>query len=394
MMFDIHRRDKMFYLREFHKARNVSGVFSGLINITLFFLFVIASIRPVSAELQRESPLSNFVVYLPIVFKPDLTPIPFNKYAPATNTMGLSLNPILSWTKSPNSTRYEYCLDTSNDGVCSDWISTGTNNYAGLWGLQHGTTYYWQVRAWNGTIGPTYANGSLSQFWSFKTIQERLVVFEGFLRPTCGICQRASIAIDQLASAFSTEPVVFIEYDVDGSSNGREDRWWNAYRYGGGEGSVFLPLAMIDSGNQISNGEVDFKNVYSDMVNVSLLRPPKVDISASWRLSTDEIETTIDITNFSAINLSYDNQATIFMIVYENNRVGLTDRYVRSVVREEITNLAPGANANFILTTNELVVDDWNNIDVIVLADYISDSIPYYNKFDTLQAVIAIKITQ
>jgi hypothetical protein len=35
--------------------------------------------------------------------------------------------------------------------------------------LQPNTTYYWQVRAWNNTSGPTYADGASTAFWAFVT---------------------------------------------------------------------------------------------------------------------------------------------------------------------------------------------------------------------------------
>jgi hypothetical protein len=38
-----------------------------------------------------------------------------------------------------------------------------------LSGLHPKTTYYWQVLAWNGSLGPTYADGSSTAFSSFTT---------------------------------------------------------------------------------------------------------------------------------------------------------------------------------------------------------------------------------
>jgi hypothetical protein len=99
-----------------------------------------------------------------------MVPGAFNKNAPANGTTRATLSPILSWNVSSNATEYEYCFDTTNDGNCSSWISTGTNNYAGLRGLEPATTYYWQVRSWNGSYGPTYANGSADAYWSLTTL--------------------------------------------------------------------------------------------------------------------------------------------------------------------------------------------------------------------------------
>lgn len=121
---------------------------------------------------EKESDTDNLQnkVYLPIIWRTSYSPSNFNKFSPTNGSTGISLNPILSWNQTTPVTRYEYCYDTTNDGTCSTWISTGTNTYASLSGLQEGATYYWQVRAWNGTYGPTYANGSASAYWSFTTL--------------------------------------------------------------------------------------------------------------------------------------------------------------------------------------------------------------------------------
>ena len=119
---------------------------------------------------NKEQTQALFNGYLPLILNGLPAPSQFNKNAPANGSTGVSLSPVLSWNASTNATKYEYCYDTTNDGSCSNWISTGNDTYVGLWGLQQGTTYYWQVRSWNGTYGPTYANGSASAYWSFTTV--------------------------------------------------------------------------------------------------------------------------------------------------------------------------------------------------------------------------------
>jgi hypothetical protein len=78
----------------------------------------------------------------------------------------------LDWDASSGATtyetRYEYCYDTTDDGDCSAWVSTGTSTLKELSGLRSSTTYYWQVRA-NSGIVTTYANGSSTAYWSFST---------------------------------------------------------------------------------------------------------------------------------------------------------------------------------------------------------------------------------
>ncbi len=49
--------------------------------------------------------------------------------------------------------RYEYCYDTTNDGKCSNWVSTGVNRGIGLPTLQSSTTYYCRSGRGTGHMG-------------------------------------------------------------------------------------------------------------------------------------------------------------------------------------------------------------------------------------------------
>ena len=95
-------------------------------------------------------------------------PEPFSKSNPSSGATNQPVNITLDWDNSTGAKSYQYCFDTSNDGGCSTWISTGTVTSANLSGLAYNTTYYWQVRAINDE-GTTYANGSIGNFWNFTT---------------------------------------------------------------------------------------------------------------------------------------------------------------------------------------------------------------------------------
>lgn len=174
--------------------------------------------------------------------------------------------------------------------------------------------------------------------------------------------------VDQLAREYAVQPVVFLEQDLDHLLGDRYGRWWKAY---GGGGSVTLPLVMVDSGNQISNGRVDFYSTYKAMVDAALARPPQAEIEFSSQRSGDTLDFNIQLTNLSGVTLSYSsNWATVHAIVYEDAHVGVTDRIVRAAVFTRISPaLAHGETRTFTLRT-ELSGVDWNKIHPIVLVDY------------------------
>jgi hypothetical protein len=196
----------------------------------------------------------------------------------------------------------------------------------------------------------------------------------------------AGQAVDALALEYAGQPVVFIEYDVDSQDAqvmARGQRWWDAYQAGG---SVYLPLVMVDSGNQFSNGVVN-SDVYRNMIDTSLARPPQVEISAYWERTGDAAGFTIQVTNLSDVTLSSANKATVWGIVYEDTHVANTDHYVRAVASTAISSLAPAATATYDLQTADLTGVDWSKLHYVALVDYRPD--PSARPYDTLQAVVA-----
>lgn len=162
-----------------------------------------------------------FMEFLPLIMNGNPPASNFNKNAPANGSTGVSLSPVLSWTVSPNATEYEYCFDTSNDGTCSNWISAGINNYVGLWALQPATTYYWQIRAWNGPYGPTYANSSASSYWSFTT----LVVFPGAFNKNLPPNGSTEVSLSPVLSWNLSTNTTKYEYCYDTTNDGTCSNW-------------------------------------------------------------------------------------------------------------------------------------------------------------------------
>lgn len=104
-------------------------------------------------------------------------PQAFDKLSPANSASGKLTTLRLSWESSPNAASYEYCYDTINDNLCSNWQSVGSDTSAWLMDLKTSTTMYWHVRAVN-SQGATYSNGNSSAFWSFTTAS---TIYEVFL---------------------------------------------------------------------------------------------------------------------------------------------------------------------------------------------------------------------
>ncbi len=93
----------------------------------------------------------------------------FGKSQPGNGATSQPSSPVLSWGTASGATDYEYCLDTSNNGVCdTSWTSTGNTTSIAVTGLSASTPYSWHVRAVNGA-GATYAESAQAAFWTFTT---------------------------------------------------------------------------------------------------------------------------------------------------------------------------------------------------------------------------------
>jgi len=177
---------------------------------------------------------------------------------------------------------------------------------------------------------------------------------------------------------------VFVEYDVDSAAyNTRRSRWWTAH----GGGSVSLPMTMVDSGHEFSNGVVD-ASVYQGMVDRALARPPQAALTATQTRIGNQVQFSVQVQNLSGVTLSSSNSATVWGIVYEDIRVANTNRYVRAAVSTGISNLANNATGTFTLQTGDLTGVNWNNLHYIALAEYRPGGSS--GAYDMLQAALAL----
>ncbi len=94
-----------------------------------------------------------------------LPPADFGKSSPANGATGQATSLTLSWNATSPVTYYQYCYSTASG--CSNWTNAGNVTSVTISNLAGTSTYFWQVRAWNGTGGPTAANGGA--YWSFTT---------------------------------------------------------------------------------------------------------------------------------------------------------------------------------------------------------------------------------
>ncbi len=158
--------------------------------------------------------------------------------------------------------------------------------------------------------------------------------------------------VDQLAKDYTNKTVVFLEYDINDKSHPRVGRWWAA---SGITDTAPLPFIIVDSGLQVSNGSVDFYNVYKSMIDIELSRSPKGKIEAyAWR-TNDKVKFKIIVANLTNDKIGlFDNFGEVFGVVYEYTDIGMTDGYVREVAYSVI-GLEPGTTRTFSIETQDLI---------------------------------------
>lgn len=213
--------------------------------------------------------------------------------------------------------------------------------------------------------------------------EERLGVFEFFVRGGGTYCRLAAPSVSTLQAEMAGRAVL-LEYAYDSFSSGRVDRWWAAYH---GPSQVYLPLVMVGSGLEVSQGPVDYYNRYKAMLTAELARPPAASVKAwSQRVGTS-LQVFVRATNLADAPLTPEHAAAFWVVVWEDNPIGLTQTWVRATGTRPLAGpLQPGDTTSATIDMASLQGVDWQRLRALALLEHRPTS---GGAYDMLQAAIA-----
>jgi hypothetical protein len=193
----------------------------------------------------------------------------------------------------------------------------------------------------------------------------------------------AGPVVDQLAVQYADQNVLFIEQDVDMPVGGRMDRWWRGWGVGG---TVYLPLSMVDSGHQVTQGAEEWSSVFAAMVDASLLRDAAARLEVATERIGNVVRFDIDLTNLSGTTLAAaTNGATVTAMIYKDTAKASSKRVVKAAATAPVLELANGATGEYMIAVAAADVD-WDDARWVVIADY--QPAGANQPYDTLQAVM------
>ncbi len=194
--------------------------------------------------------------------------------------------------------------------------------------------------------------------------------------------------VNSLATQYKNrgKDVLFLEHDIDDRSDVRASLWWKA---SGKTGSQTTPFVIVDSGYKYTNGSENFETAYSKLVDDALRRPPEAEITAAYERVKDQFTVRATVKNLTREPIGYDNDARLYVLLYEDTQVIHVDRFVRAGMREFIVeDIQPGDTATFDLTLDVPATSRANYAKSHVLV--ILDELPAGSRgYAAMQAAIA-----
>ena len=206
---------------------------------------------------------------------------------------------------------------------------------------------------------------------------QRVVMVELFVAPTCPNCPNAKDAMAQLLEQYGFDKLVVLEeygWDVSEYTGWATAETIDRFKwYTDSLGiSRHTPDAYFNGLNQSVHYNNSSYNNYKAAIDKELAKAPKIKISASSSVDTTNLTVSI---NGSIENISSDNLTDLVVgaMIYENSvYLGSEGKNVDHVVRdiitsEEIVSFTPGAIQEFSLPSEILNnVKNMNNIHVVV----------------------------
>lgn len=162
---------------------------------------------------------------------------------------------------------------------------------------------------------------------------------------------------------------------------GRVNRWFDAYAT---PGDVYLPLVMIDSGNQISNGDEEFNAVYGAMIENSLDRDANAGMTVRTSQTGDILQFNVTVTNTSGETLSPANNATLTTVLYREFADSSLIPWVVTGTTTAIQSLADGQTGSYTVEIDITHIDMVRTHWLVIAEAQLDGSTTAY---DTLQAV-------
>jgi|AntAceMinimDraft_16_1070373.scaffolds.fasta_scaffold59275_1 hypothetical protein len=206
---------------------------------------------------------------------------------------------------------------------------------------------------------------------------QRVVMVELFVAPTCSNCPAAKNYMTQLLEQYGFDKLVVLEeygWDYEEytgwATTETIDRFkWYTDSLGT---SRHTPDTYFNGLNQSVHSSESSYNNYKSAIDKELAKVPKVDISASSNVDTTNLIVSI---NISIENISSENLTNLVVgaMIYEDSvYLASTTKNVNHVVRdiissEEILIFNPGDKQEFTLSSESLNnVKNMNNIHVVV----------------------------